>query len=267
MGIQMRIVRRGKTKDVFERDDGNYEFLFKDEYTGYLTDRGPVIEPGHDSVVGKLEGKGAISCRFTKHFFEILRMKGIPTHYIKTIGPNRMVVEPAQLFSAEGLYNLEFVFRRNACGSFLKRYPFVKPCRNLNNLVEIYTKGEVDQLITDDTLIRLNIMSSEEVSFTKILTQKISDILAEVFERKGLHLVDGKIELGKIGGKIKLIDDISPDVLRVCKGAKLDDNGDCMIHKECIRRKIESTEKGVEEKIEARNVLKPRELYNEMFRG
>lgn len=37
-----------------------------------------------------------------------------------------------------------------------------------------------------------------------------------------------KIELGRIDGKIQLIDDISPDVLRVCK-AKIDKNGNCLV--------------------------------------
>ena len=51
-------------------------------------------------------------------------------------------------------------------------------------------------------------------------------------KKRGLDLVDGKLEFGKNKDNgIYLIDDISPDVIRVCKGGKLDKKGNCTIYK------------------------------------
>ena len=53
---------------------------------------------------------------------------------------------------------------------------------------------------------------------------------------KGLHVIDGKFELGRLkygDGKIVIIDEISPDVLRVCKGYSPDKKGDCTVYESC----------------------------------
>ena len=72
----MDLLYRGKTKDVFTRPDGNLEFHFKDDATGYVIDGKPVFNSGYDKVVGQIPGKGKISCQFTKYFFELFEEKG-----------------------------------------------------------------------------------------------------------------------------------------------------------------------------------------------
>ena len=52
----MKIIREGKTKTVFEAEDGNILLQFKDDVTG----TGDVADPGGNSVIGKVEGKRAM---------------------------------------------------------------------------------------------------------------------------------------------------------------------------------------------------------------
>jgi len=54
----MSLVYRGKTKDVYAQSDGNLEFHFKDDATGYMVDEKPVFNSGYDKVVGQIPGKG-----------------------------------------------------------------------------------------------------------------------------------------------------------------------------------------------------------------
>ena len=134
--INKKLIYRGKGKDVLLREDDKYEFLFRDGATGYYDSNGkPVFDPGYDKVIGAIAGKGKVSCQLTKYFFELMK-DSIATHYICTEGPDRMVVEPVELISrkksceiegAENIYNLEWVFRNNATGSFWRRYPCVRP--------------------------------------------------------------------------------------------------------------------------------------------
>lgn len=244
------LVYRGKSKDVFNIPEGphkgKYRFVFTDKATGYMENGKPVFDPGYDTVVGSIPGKGAIACRFATHFFKLLRAKGIATHYIDTIADNEMIVEPAIPLSmpvespefpgSAPLANLEFTWRNNATGSFWRRYPFVKPCRNIHKLVEAWTKGDSDILITFEALEETGAMNREEIDNSIELVKNIAEIVSQEFASKGLHVIDGKFELGRLkygDGKIVLIDEISPDVLRVCKGYTPDRNGHCTLYKQC----------------------------------
>lgn len=248
---QDKLVYSGKSKDVFEilegPHKGKYRFVFTDRGTGYIENGVPVFDPGYDVVVGEIPGKGAIACKFATYFFTLLKEHKIPSHYIDTIGENVMLVEPATPISMEiqspefqgsaPLNNLEFTWRNNAQGSFWRRYPFVKPGRNLHKVIEAWTKGDQDVLITFDALEEAGVMTREEIDYVEKLVKDIANVVSDEFESKGLHIIDGKFELGRLkggDGKIVIIDEISPDVLRVCRGFKPDNRGNCSVYGSCI---------------------------------
>ena len=55
--------------------------LFKDDVTG----ADGVIDPGANTVIGQIEGKGNASLRMSSYFFELLKKANIPTHYLEEI--------------------------------------------------------------------------------------------------------------------------------------------------------------------------------------
>ena len=180
-----------------------------------------------------------------------------------------MIVEPAILFSlppedpkvkgSAPLQNLEFSWRHNAQGSFWRRYSFVKPCKNIEFVIEAWTKGKSDTLITFDSLEKAGVMTKKEISDAIALVIEIARVVSAAFAKKGLHLIDGKVELGRLKkhpGKIVLIDEISPDVLRVCKGYVPCKNKDCREYKKCIETFFEDGER----KIRAKNQLTAEDL-------
>jgi len=222
--------------------------VFTDRATGYIENGKTVFDPGYDKVVGEIPGKGAIACRFATHFFKLLKKKGIPSHYIDTISDNEMIVEPAIPLSmpvevrgfpgSAPLQNLEFTWRNNATGSFWRRYPFVRPCRNIHRVVEAWTKGDSDILITLEALEETGAMSRKEIAQSVDLVKSIAEIVSREFKSKGLHVIDGKFELGRLkhgDGSIVIIDEISPDVLRVCNGYSPDKKGNCTAYKACTK--------------------------------
>jgi phosphoribosylaminoimidazole-succinocarboxamide synthase len=250
MMAEKNLVYRGKSKDVFKitssKHKGKYRLVFTDRATGYMENGKPVFDPGYDVMVGEIPGKGAIACRFATHFFKALKARGVATHYIDTISDNEMIVEPAAplgmkvavsgIAGSEPLANLEFTWRNNATGSFWRRYPFVRPCKNVHKVVEAWTKGDSDILITFEALEETGALTKKEIADSVKLVKKVADIVSKEFTSKGLHVIDGKFELGRLksgDGKIVLIDEISPDVLRVCRGYKPDKDGNCTVFKKC----------------------------------
>jgi len=201
----------GKTKTVYKVDDKTIMLKFKDDVTG----AGDKVDPGANSVIGKIEGKGNASLRLTSHFFKILEENKIPTHYIQAdVNKNTMLVKRAQTFGD----GLEFICRLKATGSFVRRYgKYATEGDKLDYLVEITLKDDQreDPLINDESIVQLKLMTREELSEAKDLTKKITVLVKSECEKLGLELIDIKIEYGKVDGKVVVIDEISGDNMRV----------------------------------------------------
>ena len=209
----MRLIYRGKTKDVYENPDGSYTLKLKDEATG----KDGVFDPGENAVGLSILGLGRASLRLTEYYFNKLTAADIPHHFLDCdIDEVTMRVRPATVFGR----GLEFVCRRRAGGSFLRRYgAYVAPGADLGYFVEVTLKDDAlgDPPITKDALALLGILSDEDYETCKALTRSIAQLVAEDLAAKGLDLHDIKFEFGKSGDEILLIDEISGGCMRVYK--------------------------------------------------
>lgn len=216
--IIVKLLNKGKTKDVYQLEDGNLLLKFKDDVTG----EDGVFDPGANKVGLTIEGMGRSGLRLTKYFFELLEEKGIPTHYIDAdIEEATMTVKQAKLFGN----GLEVICRFRAVGSFLRRYGmYAKEGQPLDGYVEITLKDDErnDPLITEDALYMLGILTPDEYKRLKELTLKISNIVKDELAKKGIELYDIKLEFGRVGeeGEITLIDEISGGSMRAYKDGK-----------------------------------------------
>ena len=212
----MEKIYTGKTKDIYRQENGNYVLKFKDDVTG----ENGVFDPGANTVGLSIEGVGKEGLKITRYFFEILKSKGIKTHYIDSnIDENTMTVLPAKVFGK----GLEVICRFKAVGSFVRRYgAYVSGGEDLDTYVEFTLKddGRGDPLITKDALIMLGILSETEYEQIVALTKKICTIIKDVLHEKGLTLYDIKLEFGRVKDEVVLIDEISGGNMRVYKGTR-----------------------------------------------
>lgn len=214
----MKLVYTGKTKDVYALENGNYLLKFKDDVTG----ENGVFDPGANTVGLTIEGVGRAGLRLTKMFFEILKEKGIPTHYIDaSIEDATMTVKPATVFGK----GIEVICRYRAVGSFLRRYGmYAEEGQPLDAFVEVTLKDDArqDPPITEDALDMLGILSTDEYKTLKELTKKIGNIVKEELAKKDIELYDIKFEFGRIGEDkhVALIDEISGGNMRAYKNGE-----------------------------------------------
>jgi len=216
----MKKVYEGKTKDVFALENGNYRLKFKDDVTG----ENGVFDPGANTVGLSIEGIGKRNLMVSAMFFEILEKAGIKTHYISAdIENGTMDVKAAKIFGK----GLEVICRYRAVGSFLRRYgAYVQEGDKLNAYVEATLKddGRGDPLVTVEGLEALGIMTAEQFAEIKTMTQKITALISDVLQSKGLELYDIKFEFGlDNAGNVILIDEISSGNMRVYKDGKIMD--------------------------------------------
>ena len=213
----MKLIYTGKTKNVFEMENGHYLLKFKDDCTG--TDG--VFDPGANSIGLTIDGVGDVNLRMSIYFFEKINAAGIKTHFVSAdLAETTMEVLPAKVFGN----GLEVICRHKAVGSFFRRYgEYIAEGADLPAYVETTFKNDDlgDPLVTRDGLIVLGVMTGEQYDEIKRMTQQITQIVADDLKAKGLTLYDIKFEFGyDADGKVMLIDEIASGNMRVYKDGK-----------------------------------------------
>ena len=210
----------GKTKDVYELENGNVLLKFKDDCTG----KDGVFDPGENAVGLTIDGIGRANLETSILFFEKLKEAGIKTHYVSAnVEEATMEVLPAKVFGK----GLEVICRLVATGSFIRRYgAYIEDGTPLEGgYVECTFKDDAkgDPLVTSEGLAALGVMSQAMFDDMKAQTLKITNIVAEVLAEKGLQLYDIKFEFGYNNDEVILIDEIASGNMRVYKDGSIVD--------------------------------------------
>lgn len=210
--MENKLIYTGKTKNVYQLENGNYLLKFKDDVTG----KDGVFDPGANEVALQIEGVGNVNLRMSVYFFEKINAAGIKTHFVHAdLKDTTMEVLPARVFGK----GLEVICRQKAVGSFFRRYSdYIDEGADLPAYVEMTFKNDEkgDPLVTKDGLIDLGVLTTEQYDTIKEMTKKITQIVADDLKEKGLVLYDIKFEFGyDQSGAIMLIDEIASGNMRV----------------------------------------------------
>ncbi len=171
---------------------------------------------------GEILNKGIINCELTTFIFTYLAKQGIRNHFVKQISPNEMIIKRLKIVP------IEVVLRNIAAGSLLKKTNFKEGTLLSKPIVEFYYKDDLlgDPMINDSHALAMKIANENDLKVLKQMALKINLILKPFFLKRGMKLVDFKLEFGKdITGKILLGDEITPDTCRLWDkktGKKLD---------------------------------------------
>ena len=216
----MNKVYEGKTKDVYQLDNGNMMLKFKDDCTG----KDGVFDPGENSVGLTIEGIGRANLETSVYYFELLKAAGVKTHYVSAnLDDCTMEVLPGKVFG----HGLEVICRLVATGSFIRRYGayIADGTRLEGGYVECTFKDDAkgDPLVTSEGLEALGVMSQEMFNSMKEQTLKITKVVADDLAAKGMGLWDIKFEFGYNNGEVILIDEIASGNMRVYKDGKIVD--------------------------------------------
>ena len=210
----------GKTKDVYQLDNGNVMLKFKDDCTG----KDGVFDPGENSVGLTIEGIGRANLETSVYYFELLKQAGVKTHYVSAnLDECTMEVLPGKVFGK----GLEVICRLVATGSFIRRYgAYIADGTKLEGgYVECTFKDDAkgDPLVTSEGLEALGVMSQEMFNSMKEQTLKITKVVADDLAKKGMELWDIKFEFGYNNDEVILIDEIASGNMRVYKDGKIVD--------------------------------------------
>jgi phosphoribosylaminoimidazole-succinocarboxamide synthase len=191
----------GKAKTVYRSErPGCLVMEFRDDITAF--------DGGKKAV---MKGKGSYNCCVSAFFFQMLEERGIPTHFIRMLDGNNLLVR------ALSMIPLEVIIRNIAAGSLIRNLPFTEGQKLDPPVIVIDLKDDSrhDPMLNDDLILALDIVTEEELRTIKEMALHINEIVQEFLSKKEIILVDFKLEFGRTEGGIVVGDEISMDSMRL----------------------------------------------------
>lgn len=204
------LVIEGKTKRVYNIKDNNDDVIIisKDRITA-----------GDGVKSHELKGKAEISTQTNAKVFEFLNSVGIKTSFVRTVDPKTFLAKKCEMIP------IEWVTRRLATGSFLKRNPGVKEgYRFRPPLEETFFKDDAnhDPQWSDEQIISTEfkpngvLITRREVNIMRRMAITVFEVLERAWASRNCALVDMKIEFGiDSKGEILVSDIIDSDSWRL----------------------------------------------------
>ena len=160
----------------------------------------------------QIAGKGNLNNHITSVIFDLLKARGVDSHFVKRLSDTEQLVRKMDMFP------LEIIMRNTAAGSFAKRYGVEEGTDLKKPILEFCYKSDDlgDPFINDDGIVALGLATEEELAEISRQARAVNDALVDIFSKIEVKLVDFKIEEGKTSdGAILLADEITPDTCRL----------------------------------------------------
>jgi phosphoribosylaminoimidazole-succinocarboxamide synthase len=191
----------GKAKIVYSTSDpGLVIQYFKDDATAFnALKRGTIV------------GKGEVNNQMSATLFRLLEKARVPTHFVEQLSEREMLCKKLDIIK------IETIVRNIVAGSLAKRTGLEEGTPVKPAIVELYYKSDPlgDPMFNEEHVRMMKLATPKEVAWLKKTALRINDVLRPFLSKKGLLLVDFKLEFGRHRGTLYLGDEISPDTCRL----------------------------------------------------
>ncbi|MFQ5716168.1 MAG: phosphoribosylaminoimidazolesuccinocarboxamide synthase [Nitrospinales bacterium] len=191
----------GKAKIIYSTENPDLVIqYFKDDASAFNgAKKGTIVE------------KGIVNNQVSSRIFQRLNDRGIPTHFVETLGDREMLVKKLEIIP------LEVVLRNVTAGSLSKRMGVEEGKKLKQPIMEFYYKDDAlgDPMINESHIAGFDLASEEEMRAIKSMGFEINELLIDFFKARKIRLVDFKLEFGRHKDNILLGDEISPDACRL----------------------------------------------------
>lgn len=206
------VIIEGKTKVVYDLKDSPYALIeSKDRITA-----------GDGARSNEMKGKAALSTKTNGAIFSLLKRSGVPVAW----QPSDKVSDTEFIATKCDMVPIEFVTRRIATGSFLKRHVHVKEGYKFHPLKsEYFFKDDAnhDPQVSYEEILLMGIQCGKQVlneTHLQIMSEMavtVFEILERAWAQQDCSLVDMKVEFGlsQSSGEVLLADVIDNDSWRL----------------------------------------------------
>ena len=205
----MELIRTGKVKEVYALDANTLEFVFSDNISVF------------DKIIpSSIPHKGETLCRTAEHWFNLLEKRGLKTHFLEYLPPNRMRVRRVNIIedydkintkTVNYLIPLEVICRYYVAGSLMDRvkkgritaedlgFPKGHTVRAGERLPHPYLETttkleEHDRELDEAEAKRIAGLTDKDYKAILDAVLMVDGIIEEETSKRGLIHVDGKKE-------------------------------------------------------------------------
>ncbi len=212
----MKLIRKGKVKDIYQLDNGNLLFHFSDRISAFDIQMANVVPR-----------KGEVLCKFSEFWFNSLNVKN---HMIRVHDKDKMEVKLMKMIPLECVvrgYLYGSLFERlvkstNENTIFSSYLTPVKASRLPNPVFDPTTKSEEHDIpIKRDDAVRSGAVSDNDFDYLEQTSITLYKKMSDIVEKNGFIIADVKFEFGRdpAKGDILLGDSIGPDEFRLWLGS------------------------------------------------
>jgi phosphoribosylaminoimidazole-succinocarboxamide synthase len=191
----------GRSKRLFATNRANFAILeFKEE----TTDRDAMMK-------GHFTGKADINCGISTFIMQYLENYHVPTHFVERISQTEMVVRRIKMYGIQvAVYNV-------ATDGLTQRFALDEGRVLDYPIIEYHLKAPNlgNPMINESHALALGYAEAGALKTIDRIASKTNAVLKSLFERRGLLLVEFRLELGNSGEHIYIADEITPDTCRI----------------------------------------------------
>ncbi len=199
---KLELQYEGKSKKIYNTDSEERIIIqFKDDATAF-----------YNIKRAKIENKAKMNCAISSMLLGYLNRNGVETHFVEQISPDEQLCRVVEHIP------LEVIVRNVIAGSMAKRLGLDEGIVPENTIFDLCLRDSElgDPLINDHHAVALGLVSYDDIAKIYEISAKTNLLLADLFDRAGITLVDFKIEFGRdANGVLVLADELTPDTCRL----------------------------------------------------
>ncbi len=198
--VKKELLSEGKTKRLWATDKRNCAIAeFSDDAMMY-----------HAKKKLYFDGKGRYCNEINALLMEVLEDNNIATHYIQRYNENSIVVKKAEMIP------VEVVVRNYSAGTMIKRLGLEYHKKLKTPVLEFCYKNDKlgDPVINEYHAYAMELCTQEEMSAMQYNAMRVNKVLVDLMKKIDIIVADFKLEFGRVGGRLVIADELTPNVSR-----------------------------------------------------
>ena len=187
----------GKTKRIWNTDDPRFAVAeFSDDAMMY-----------HAKKKQYFPGKGSYCNKINAILMKTLQENNIQTHFVEVFDDNSSVVRKAKMIP------VEVVVRNYTAGSMVDRLGLDYHAKLKCPVLEFCYKCDKlgDPVINEYHAVAMSLCEREEINFMSYTASRVNKVLCDLMRPLGIVVADFKMEFGRLGTRLVVADEITPN--------------------------------------------------------
>lgn len=198
---KLKLLGEGKTKRLWETSDDRHIIVeFSDDAMIY-----------HAKKKLYFDGKGRLCNEINAILMQLLEENNVPTDFVSKVDENSLLVKRAEMIP------IEVVVRNYVSDSMSKRLGLAPHTKLKSPVLEFCYKNDslCDPVINEYHAYAMDLCTPEELSVMCYQATRINKVLTSFMSERGIVVADFKVEFGRVGGRLVVADELTPNVSRL----------------------------------------------------